>query len=675
MYALKPLRSILIVFMVGLFLNSLVPAAAQVGTEENISNPRFSQDGRSLAFGDPASMPQSLAENSQQAPANLLAGHPGLLYVSPDYALSFYEPVTGQIHKLTAPFSGQGFSVSPDGRTMLFGDQIISVQSQADGSVTTSVTAAEQPEEFSSLNWSPDGKNYGYVENGVIWGADISGNHWKVSEGDAAPDWSYDGRWMAFCDREGHLWIAESGKPADWIVQQDHCQVSWSPVQSILAYATFPNGDFTGQANGRAFLYDPLNGNTKEVAQNVSEVDWSPDGILVSIQRITWMGASNYGFSLAAVNPETGQELPIEEFNAEMYGNHGWIQQADGYLVGKYKFQADLLYKEQLADILFDASRDGRRLLVGSGIGQNIQIVCRDVETNIEYPVAEVTLKNLPGVSASFSPDGNNILVSNDEIGKTIDWIAGCGPGASRQFETLALPYQQYFSPDGSWLVMEGTNATGEQNAKIALRGLEGDQIREVPAGLQTRTAWFQMPETPVATSAAASMGIPPVVSPEPSTVGASVHLQENMPGNGVVMFSLLLWAGALVAIVILMLYLWRNWSIPRKIEKDPVSEPPIEAIAFQVAAPAPETSPQEVEKAFQEGVNLVRAGKASDGIVELTKVIQAEPGNNVAWFWLGIASARLKDKRSAERCFLQAKQHGHPEADQALAWLRQQEG
>jgi TolA-binding protein len=385
------------------------------------------------------------------------------------------------------------------------------------------------------------------------------------------------------------------------------------------------------------------------------------------------MGASNYGFSIAAVNPETGQELLIEEFNAEMYGNHGWIEQTDGYLVGKYKFQADLMNKEQLADILFDATRDGTSLLVGRGNEQAMQIACRDVETNLEYPVADVALMNLPGVYAGFSPDRTAILVSNDEIEETTDWVASCGPHAPQQFTTRALPYQQYYSPGGSWLVMEETNATDDRNSKIMLRELESSQMKEIPAGLQTRSIWFQMPEAPAASLPESSTLVAPVESPVPAGVETPVIMQADMMSNGVVMFSLLLWAGALVTIVILMLYLWRNWSVPRKPEKAPLSEPPVEEKIVPAAASVAETSPEEMEKAFQEGVSLVHAGKASEGIAELTRVIQAEPGNNVAWFWLGIASARLKDNRSAERCFLQAKKHGHPEADQALAWLKQQ--
>jgi hypothetical protein len=621
MNPLKPLRSILVAFAAVLLVSVSFPGGRAEAQEKDttLSSPHFSQDGRYLLFVEPTSMPQDSVQEQQlvlldartgnllwkqsssvsisagwaplssdkgvfpQAPAQL-AGRSGLLYVSPDYALAFYEPVSGGIQKLTPPFSGKDFSVSPDGRTVLFGDQIVSIQSQADGSITTSITAVTHPIEFSTLNWSPDGRNFGYVDDGVIWQADLSGNSWKQIEGDAPPDWSYDGRWMAFCDQEGHLWIAENGKPGDWIVQQDHCQVSWSPVQSILAYATFPAFDFSDQANGTAFLYDPISGETKEVARQVSNVDWSSDGKLVSIQRTTWLGASNYGFSISAVNPETGQELLVEEFNNKMYGNRGWIEQADGYLVGKYKFQADLLNKEQLAEILFDATHDGTSLLVGKRNEQAMQVGCQDEETNLYYPLAEMPLTNLTGVAARFSPNGAYILVNRDQVDKTTDWIASCSPDMPQQFETQALPDQQYFSPGSSWLVIEETNAAGGQVARITLRELESGQLKEIPAGSQTGSAWFQIPEAPVVPASSAPAEVTPAGDPVPTGMASPVPGQAGTMMNRIALLSILLWAGVLITIVIVMLYLWRRWSVRPTAEKPPVAEPPGEQKTTPVA-------------------------------------------------------------------------------------------
>ena len=173
----------------------------------------------------------------------------------------------------------------------------------------------------------------------------------------------------------------------------------------------------------------------------------------------------------------------------------------------------------------------------------------------------------------------------------------------------------------------------------------------------------------------AVSTQVPPQASPAPSPAARPLPGQESTTSDRVAMFSILLWAGALIAITILMFYLWRYGSAPAKQEKTAVAELPVEEKAAPAEESAPKPSREEADKYFREGVDLVRAGKASEGIAELSKVIGAEPGNNVAWFWLGIASARQKDYRSAERCFLQAKRFGHPEAGRALDWLRKQKG
>lgn len=619
--------------------------------------------------------PLPAVEPDVQGVSVSMAGKAGLLFVSRDFALAFFEPVSGQAQKLTASFTGQELSISPDGRTVLFGDQIVSIQSQADGTVSASIVESTNPGDFSRLNWSPDSQKYGYADEQNIWMVDLTGNSTQLGEGSSPPGWSYDGGWMAYCDDEGRLWIAQTGKPADWIVQQDHCMISWSPTQTILAYVTFPARDFANQANGTAFLYNPSGGSTKEIARSVSSVNWSTDGKLVGIRRITSTGTAGFGFSLSAVNPETGQELLIEDFSSQTIGNKGWIDQTNGYLAGKYRFQAELLAKEQLADILFDATLGGDRLLVGSGGNPSIQVSCRVAEGSTEYPLVDVTLQERPGVYAQFSPDGEWILVSSAGSGITANWLARCGTEPPVAFESLAVPSRQYFSPDSQWLVMEQTDVTGEEIPRITLLELGSSQIKEVPSGLHTNSAWFQMPDAPLPAPTTNSPGSSPASSPAPQGETGPLNLQSEVPllNDSVMMLSFLLWAGALIAIVVLMLYLWRWSPAFRKQAKDPQLEQPLNLKTEQT--PEPKPSRQEVENAFRQGVELLHAGRAEEGIVELMKVIAAEPENDTAWFWLGIASARQKDYRAAERCFLQAKRHGHPEADKALDWLKRQYG
>ena len=620
--------------------------------------------------------PFPTAPVSAAPPSTQMAGKDGLLFVSTDYALSFYEPVSGQVHKLTAPFSGQDMSLSPDGKTVLFGDQIVTVASQADGSISATILESPHPQFFYNINWSADSRKYGFVdEDGGAWMVDLPGSRTQLADGDSPPVWSHDGRWMAYCDREGRLWIAESGKPADWIIQRENCSVQWSPTQSILAYVTYPDPDFENYAQGTAFLFDPISGRTREVAQAVSEVGWSADGKLLSLQRITWMGASSFGYTISVVNPETGLELAIDEFEADMYGNKDWIEQADGYLLGKYHFQADLTTSEQVAELLFDATRDGSLILVGSGGMEGLEVGCIEVAGNAYHPIASLVLHDLPGMGARFSPDGEWVLVSNDELDRTASWLGRCGPEPAVRFETQALPYNQYFSPDSAWLVMEETYSFQEPIARISLRELETGAVRQVQAALNTSTAWFRTPEQPVLPSLAPGEE----TLPEAGPAGGSgpINLQSDTPNAGgrSSVVPLLLWAGALVAVVVLAYLLWRRNQAATRPEAviGPAAQAQAEVKPVHVPASAPQIPPEDVDSAFRQGVELVRAGSTAEGRVELGKVVAARPEDEDAWFWLAIASVKEKSYRSAERCFLQAKKHGHPEADKALEWLKKQ--
>jgi Tol biopolymer transport system component len=579
------------------------------------------------------------------------------------------------VQKLTAPLSGLEFSVSPEGKTILFGDQILTMHSQADGSVSPSIVESSLPERMADLRWSPDGQKFGYVdEENVIWAADLQGDQVKLAEGASPPAWSHDGQWMAYCDQDGRLWIARDGKPADWIVQQGGCSVHWSPVQPLLGYITFPSQDTENFADGTAFLYDPLNGQTKEIARSVSGMDWSPDGKLVSIARITSVGASNYAYTVTVINPETGAEQPMDEYHAEMYENTTWIDQAAGYLFGRYRFRSDLLAKEPVADHLLDATRDGSGLLVAGENGESLEIACQEAAARtslLNVTLADTPGAAMPGLRGLFSPDGQWILLSDYVEDRAVNWLARCESGSLVQLPYNTWLFDQYFSPDSAWLVMENIRTSNDSIASISLQELASGQMRDVQAGLNTRSTWFQMPEAPPAPTAAPTEAMAPVLSPAPTSTGAPLNLEGNLPivSDAVGLLSICLWAGALIAILILMVYLWR-WSLKYSRQSTPpMPEPPVETPA---PAPVPPAS-EEIDIAFRKGRELVHAGQAAEGIHELQKVVAAAPDNEEAWFWLAIASVRQRDYSTAERCFLQAKKRGHPEADKALEWLKKQ--
>ncbi|HSK67438.1 MAG TPA: tetratricopeptide repeat protein, partial [Anaerolineales bacterium] len=224
----------------------------------------------------------------------------------------------------------------------------------------------------------------------------------------------------------------------------------------------------------------------------------------------------------------------------------------------------------------------------------------------------------------------------------------------------------------GNWLVLEQTLFLEESSPRIILNALAGGTGHEVPAGLNTHSTWFRMPDAPEVPPTAVEQSRP--TTPAASTQGSGpINLQSDVPNRSSrsLIVLLIAWAGILIAVVALAYLLWKR-SLLAKVERLAIPETEAGKEAVDQTTPAGPSS-EEVQAAFQQGVSFVRAGQAEEGVAELRKVVGAEPENNEAWFWLAIAAVRQKSYRLAERCFLQARKHGHPEADKALAWLHKQ--
>ena len=149
--------------------------------------------------------------------------------------------------------------------------------------------------------------------------------------------------------------------------------------------------------------------------------------------------------------------------------------------------------------------------------------------------------------------------------------------------------------------------------------------------------------------------------------------MQSDVPGwsGRSLLVPLLLWGGILIVLMGLAYLLWKR-SVLANVERLAIAqpEPPQEPVS-EGAIDLP--SPDDLQAAFEEGVAHVRAGQTEAGIARLREVVAVTPANDEAWFWLAVAAVKQRSYRTAERCFLQAKRYGHPEADKALDWLRKQ--
>jgi Flp pilus assembly protein TadD len=99
-------------------------------------------------------------------------------------------------------------------------------------------------------------------------------------------------------------------------------------------------------------------------------------------------------------------------------------------------------------------------------------------------------------------------------------------------------------------------------------------------------------------------------------------------------------------------------------------------ALLGQTIEPSPVVSPAvrrpvDMDWLLREGRVQVQRGDIAGGIATLRRVIEHTPDKAEAWLWLGWALARQQDTEQAESCFLKAQKLDHPQADQALAWLK----
>jgi len=268
------------------------------------------------------------------------------------------------------------------------------------------------------------------------------------------------------------------------------------------------------------------------------------------------------------VNPETGQEQLLDNYNTAINQTPALTEQEDGYVFGRYHFHTDLLTKEIIADNLIDATQDGGKLLVSTGDDANLDVLCQDKQANRTFPLIHITRNETSEASLSgkFSPDGIWLWIRSYVGGKPVYRLARCDSSAPLLLPGGLQGTDPYFSTDSNWLVIEQTYAARDELANIAVLELKTGQIKEIPAELDTHSSWFQMPGSPAFSSSSISS------TTLPSGSGGTTTTNENNPiksqiggpkGDRLLVFiSLILWASTLVAIVIVAIY---RWKYPRK--------------------------------------------------------------------------------------------------------------
>lgn len=230
--------------------------------------------------------------------ARAVAGVPRILYASDWSGTSQIYAVdpsgrraTGQLTFGRAPacLPGNpcGFaapSPSPDGRRVLFWDY--SVQGPFRSSLFASLADGRQRHRLGMLRsypheavWAPDSRRIAYTARDGIHVTTADGSsdrRVRLDDKDQAPEWSGDGRWLGFLNKErpdGLAVLVARGGVVRTVARSDQSvSFRWAPHGNQLAYTT---------SHG-LFIVRPAATGRRRIAEAVSAYAWSPDGRLLA---------------------------------------------------------------------------------------------------------------------------------------------------------------------------------------------------------------------------------------------------------------------------------------------------------------------------------------------------------------------------------------------------------
>jgi TolB protein len=291
----------------------------------------------------------------------------------------------------------------------------------------------------SAAAWSPDSRTLIFSMAGSLWRQDVNSTiAEQLTAGpgyDYQPDWSADGRWVAF-SRYNHdameLWLLDlhdgrtrqltSGSAVD-------LEPRFSPDGKRLA---FVSTSFKGHFHIFTGRFE--DGELSDVQQLVPE----------NVSSLPRYYYSNVDHEISPVWSRDGSEIFFISNRGHIHGTGGfWRMKAQPGAAAH-----EIHYEETSWKARPDLSPDGRRMVYASYLGQSWhQLWVMPEAGGDAFPISYGDYDN---INPRWSPDGSKIAFISNRTGNTSLWIQAIPGGA--QTEVVARE-RKYLKPMGKVLL------------------------------------------------------------------------------------------------------------------------------------------------------------------------------------------------------------------------------
>ena len=483
------------------------PPATATATRPPASTPTATATPTAeVLTGEPERTDPATATPQSQVPDTLPAT---LIYPAQDGNLWLYDVERREAVQLTAGGPVAAFRLNGPGDRLVYTDDqgagyLLALSPSGDGQLYAGPLPLgrlySDARGAPQLSWSGDGTH--------LYFADASGRSVIVPPSGAPqplsadygslPRWSHDNRYLAFIE-ERVLWIA--ALDGDVLrVAEGIASAAWSPTQLLLAYTTVSTVENIAMADepegSETYVYDVARERSHLITRAGSLWAWLPDGEALVIHRLDEVGASAWGYTIFAADPQGERLLTVQAVHSDDPIN--LCPAADTRLVGPWEVDlaAERVHTTIELGYPIDWSRDGRYALVLEGnwgtLVRNLTFLDRHTGRHVLLVTGYGGLPRVerPGMWGHLSPSATWAFVKVTHGGasdSTAEQLLVRTDGSERINLDELLGASRWvlpFSPDDRWFVYEA-------QAGWALYDTRTRETHAIPGASTERPTWL----------------------------------------------------------------------------------------------------------------------------------------------------------------------------------------